>query len=118
MLGNGHPGRVTMAKYLLVFQLDTAPVHSPPYRAASKMREFKQSESDVILANNIIDSAHTEGAASIVFFLKKDGTVRFCIDYRELNTVAKRDTYPIPPKDKYADVVGEAIVFSTLDAIC
>jgi len=45
---------------------------------------------------------------------KKDGTLRFCVDYRPLNAVSKRDSYPLPRMDECIDSLGEAKVFSTL----
>jgi hypothetical protein len=41
--------------------------------------------------------------------------MRFCIDYRMLNTVTVRDSYPLPRMDECIDSLGDASVFSTLD---
>jgi hypothetical protein len=41
--------------------------------------------------------------------------MRFCIDYRKLNTLTMRDTYPLPRMDECIDSLGEAKLFSTLD---
>jgi hypothetical protein len=41
--------------------------------------------------------------------------MRFCIDYRRLNTVTVRDSYPLPRMDECIDSLGDARVFSTLD---
>ena len=46
---------------------------------------------------------------------KKDGTHRFCIDYRQLNTVTKADTYPQPRIDDLLDQLGQCQFLSTLD---
>eukprot|EP00171_Calliarthron_tuberculosum_P023710 IDg23710t1 len=47
---------------------------------------------------------------------KKDGSLRFCIDYRRLNAVTKRDSYPLPRMDDCIDSLGTANIFTTLDA--
>ena len=51
-----------------------------------------------------------------MFAPKKDGKLRFCIDYHRLNTLTVKDSYPLPRMDECIDSLGEAKVFSTLDA--
>lgn len=46
---------------------------------------------------------------------KKNGKPPFCVDYRRLNAITKKDTYPIPRMDDCLDSLGEALFFSTLD---
>jgi len=46
---------------------------------------------------------------------KKDGTLRFCVDYRLLNVVTKKYSYPLARMDECIDSLGEATIFSTLD---
>ncbi len=47
--------------------------------------------------------------------MKKDGSVRFCCDYRKLNQVTYKDDYPLPRVDESLDALGNAKLFSTLD---
>ena len=47
--------------------------------------------------------------------MQKDGDVRFCVDYRKLNRVARFDAYPMPRIEELIDTVGPARVISTLD---
>jgi Reverse transcriptase (RNA-dependent DNA polymerase) len=42
--------------------------------------------------------------------------MRFCVDYRKLNNLTERDVYPLPRLDECIDSLGDAVVFSTLDA--
>lgn len=50
----------------------------------------------------------------MVLVRKKDGSVWFCVDYRKLNFITVRYSYPIPRLDKCIDSVGDATVFTTL----
>lgn len=63
----------------------------------------------------ITEPATIKWAAPIVSSLKKDGMLRFCVNYRWLNAVNQRDSYLIPRMDEYIDVLEESIVFSTPD---
>ena len=46
---------------------------------------------------------------------KKDGTLRYCIDYRKLNAVTRKDNYPLPRIDESLDTLKNARYFTTLD---
>ncbi len=51
----------------------------------------------------------------MVIVPKRDGSARFCVDYRKLNASTIRDAYPIPRMDDCIDSLGEAKIFTTLD---
>ena len=48
---------------------------------------------------------------------KKDGSARFCVDYRKLNSITHKDAYPLPRIDNTLDTLGGSQWFSTLDLI-
>jgi hypothetical protein len=51
----------------------------------------------------------------IVLVPKPDGSLRFCVDYRKLNSITIPDTYRLPRTDKCIDSLGDAEAFTTLD---
>jgi len=68
-----------------------------------------------MLKQKVIQPSHSESSSPVVVVPKKNGKPRFCVNYRRLNSVTKKDTYPIPRMDDCLDSLGEAQFFSTLD---
>ena len=54
-------------------------------------------------------------ASPVVFVPIKDGSWKFCVDYRCLNSVTQKDVYPLPHVDDILAALGETQYFSTLD---
>lgn len=63
----------------------------------------------------VIKPSSSPWASPIVLVPKKDGTTRFCVDYRRLNSVTKKDVYPLPRIDDILDTLGGKKYFSSLD---
>ena len=63
----------------------------------------------------MIQPSNSPWASPVVLVRKKDVTHRFCVDYRELNSVTRADTFPLPRIDDLLDQLGKSAYFSTLD---
>ena len=66
-------------------------------------------------ATGVIQPSNSPWASPVVLVRKKDGSHRFCVDYRDVNAVTKKDKFPLPRVDDLLDQLGEAQYFSTLD---
>lgn len=80
------------------------------------MRQFEKHEIYRILEAGVIEPANTEWASPIVMVPKKDGSLRFCVDYCKRNEMVIRESYATPRKDECIDSIGDAYIFTTLDA--
>ena len=63
----------------------------------------------------VIQPSSSPWASAIVLVRKKDGTLWICVNYRQLNSVTKLDTFPLPRIDDLLDQLGNAKYFTTLD---
>ena len=68
-----------------------------------------------MLANNIIKPSTSPWYSNVVLVKKKNGSQRFCIDFRKLNSITKKENYPLPRIDETIDSLGNAYFFTTLD---
>lgn len=65
--------------------------------------------------SGVIQPSSSPWSSPVVLVHKKDGTLRFCVDYRALNSVAKVDTFPLHRIDDLLDQLGGSTYFTTLD---
>ena len=70
---------------------------------------------DDILAANIIQPSRSPWSFPIAVVDKKDGSKRFCTDFRKLNLICKRPSWPLPVIDAMLVVLGKSKYFTTLD---
>jgi hypothetical protein len=92
----------------------TTPISKAPYRMAPvELEELKRQQKELLDKGFISPSVSPWGAP--VLFVKKDGTMRLCIDYRQLNRVTMKNKYPLPRIDDLFDQLQGAKVFSKID---
>ena len=82
--------------------------------ARAELKEL-QTQLQELLEKGFIRPSHSPWGAPVLFVKKKDGTLRMCIDYRELNKVMIKNKYPLPRINDWFDQLKGAEVFSKID---
>ena len=94
---------------------NTTPISKPPYRMAPLELEELKKQLQELLDKGFIRPSVSPWGAPVLLVKKKDGTLRLCIDYRQLNQVTIKNKYPIPRIDDLFDQLQGAQVFSKID---
>ena len=71
------------------------PIRQPPYRAPHTQRQEIENHVSNMLQANLVQPSNSPWSAPIVPVKKKDCSYRFCVDYRKLNSVTRKDSYSI-----------------------
>ena len=93
----------------------TAPISKAPYRMAPMELKELKIQLQELLDKGFIRPSVSPWGAPILFVKKKDGSMRLCIDYKELNKVTMRNNYPLPRIDDLFDQLQGACVFSKIN---
>ena len=94
---------------------DAVPIKQPPRRLPVHMQEEVDKHVESMIQKGVVQPSSSPWASPVVLVKKKDGTTRFCIDYRKLNDITVKDAYPLPLIDQSLDHLAGAKWFSTLD---
>ena len=94
---------------------DSQPIKQRPRRVPVHLAEKVDNQIDNKLEEKVIQPSKSPWASSIVMVKKKDGTHRFCVDYRKLNDITIKDAYPLPRIDESLDQLAGSQWFSCLD---
>lgn len=85
------------------------------YPISPAMQRVVNSELDKMLAQGIVERSNSPWSSPILLVPKRDGSHRFCVDFRKLNSVTERDAYPLPYVSHILDKLRDARYLSTLD---
>ncbi|KAL0544951.1 hypothetical protein IC582_020081 [Cucumis melo] len=102
-------------EFAIELEPGTVPISRAPYRMApAELKELKVQLQE-LLDKGFIRPSMSPWGAPVLFVKKKDGSMRLCIDYRELNKVTVKNRYPLPRIDDLFDQLQGATVFSKID---
>ena len=94
---------------------ETPPVHRLLYNLSPLELVEAKKQIEYMLKHGFIRPSDSPYGAPILFAMKKDGGLRFCIDYRWLNKKTVKNKYPVPLLEEMFDRLGNAKMFSKTD---
>jgi hypothetical protein len=102
-------------EFVIELKPGTATIYKTPFRMTTlELAKFEEHIKELLEKGFICPSSSLWGAP-MIFFPKKDGTQRLCVDYRALNEVTVENKYPLPRIDDLFDQLRGACVFSKID---
>jgi hypothetical protein len=91
------------------------PVNAKPYRYSPLHKDEIERQVKALLSAGLISPSTSSFASPVPLVQKKDGTWRFCVDYRRLNAIAIKNKFPMPLIEEMLDELIGARYFSKLD---
>ena len=90
-------------------------VRQPPRRFPLAKWEEADKAIEEVKVDGIIEPSASPRSSPVVLVKKKDGSARFCVDYRKLNSMTLKDSYPLPWIDDTLEALAGSKWFSILD---
>ena len=108
-------GRCTLLEHHIDIVPGTRPIKQQPYRLPLAKRRDAEVEIEAMAERDLIEPSTSPWSSPAIIVPKKNGGIRFCIDYRRLNKVTIPDSMPLPRCDDSLDALGGSKWFSILD---
>lgn len=96
---------------------DHPPIRSRPYRVPHAQKETIENHINDMLNRDVIKPSASPRASPVVLVPKHDGSSRFCCDFRNLNKITKKNSYPLPLTTESLEALGGAKCFSSIDLL-
>ena len=93
----------------------TSPISIAPYRMAPAENVELRKQLQELMEKGFIRPSTSPWGAPVLFVKKHDGSLRLCVDYRQLNRVTIKNKYPLPRIDELFDQLGGSRYFSKID---
>ena len=96
---------------------NAVPIRQPVCRLPPQQRDNVRQLIGEMLEKGVVERSISPWASPIVLVRKRDGTMRFCVDYRKMNSITRKDAYPLLRIDATMDTLAGSQWFSTLDLL-
>lgn len=96
-------------------QPNSAPVNSRPYKYSPLQKTEIETQVKELLAKGLVVASNSPFASPVLLVQKKDGSWRFCVDYRKLNAMTIKNRFPMPLVDEILDELAGTRYFAKLD---
>jgi hypothetical protein len=111
----GHVNATETITHIITVEPGTKPIKQKTRGIPQAFQaEFKRTIKEMKDSGMIVDSK-SPWCSPVRLVKKPDGSIRVCIDFRKLNAVTKKDSYPIPKIDNLFTHLAKAKVYSTID---
>ena len=91
------------------------PIKRQPYRTPITRRDTIKQMVNQMQHQGVVQPSMSAWASPVVLVPKKDGSLRFCVDYRQLNSITRKDVFPLPRVDDNLDTFNGTNFFTSLD---
>ena len=98
-----------------IYTENVPPISQRAYQTGPKEDSIIKAEIEKGLKAGLIRPSKSPWTSPVVLVKKKDGKTRFCVDYRKLNEVTKKDKYPLPRIENILNNLGKAKWFTSID---
>jgi hypothetical protein len=110
-------GKTDLVSHSIPVIPGSRPIKQPARRLGPEKDKEVERQVTELQERGIIEPGNGAWSSPVVLVRKKDGSFRFCVDYRKLNAVTSGDAYPLPRIDESLDALAGSSYFSTLDLL-
>ena len=109
-------GKTSLMEFEVTLEPGSKPVKAKVRPTNPKQRQDLREQLDKWEAEDVVEECESPWASALVPVLKKDGGIRWAVDYRPLNKMTIKDSYPLPSISENLEKLQGSQVYSTLDA--
>ncbi|MEM7375714.1 MAG: reverse transcriptase domain-containing protein, partial [Bacteroidota bacterium] len=112
------PGKPPVRKghvFEVELEPNVEPIKRPIYKMSPAELEEAKKQTDYMLEHGLVQPSKSPWGSPVLFAPKKDGGLRFCIDYRWINSRTVKNRYPLPLPEELVDRLSGAKVYTKLD---
>ena len=106
------PGHTKVARHHI--HTDGPPIKQPLRRLPESVEQVVSDEVSTMLDQGVIRRSYCPWSSPMILVKKKDNSWRFCLDYRKINAITKKDAYPLPRIDSTLESLSGSQYFTTL----